>query len=56
MLRNFIKELCVNSGFDVNISFNTGWTALMYAAQNAAPETVDYLLQHGASPNARKGL
>ena len=46
----------MNSGIDVNVSFNTGWTALMYAAQNAAPETVDYLLQHGANPNARKGL
>jgi len=43
-------------GIDVNIVFNTGWTALMYAAQNAAPESVDYLLRHGANPNVCKGL
>jgi len=46
----------VNSGIDVNVSFNTGWTALMYAAQNAAPEIIDYLLHHGANPNTYKGL
>jgi len=46
----------MNSGIDVNISFNTGWTALMYAAHSAVPETVDYLLHHGADPNAHKGL
>ena len=56
MLCNFISEVSVISGVDVNFSFNTGWTALMYAAQNAAPETIDYLLHHGANPNAHEGL
>lgn len=46
----------MNLGIDVNILFNTGWTALMYAAQNAAPESIDYLLNQGANPNASKGL
>lgn len=46
----------MNAGIDVNMSFNTGWTALMYAAQNAAPDSVDHLLHHGADPNANKGL
>ena len=46
----------MNSGIDVNILFNTGWTALMYAAQNAAPESIDFLIRHGANPNVHKGL
>jgi len=46
----------VNVGIDVNVSFSTGWTALMYAAHNAAPDSIDYLLHHGANPNGIKGL
>jgi len=56
LLNTYVNVLSVNLGIDVNILFNTGWTALMYAAQNAAPESIDYLLLHGADPNACKGL
>jgi len=50
-----VNELVYFLGIDVNISFNTGWTPILYAAQNASPESIDYLLRHGADPNMCKG-
>lgn len=47
-----LQEL-LDKGVDVNIKTQYGATALMYATDKVHPEAVNFLLLHGADPNAK---
>jgi len=45
-----VKQL-VESGFDINVRDEEGWTPLMLATAKESAEVVSYLLETGADPN-----
>ncbi|KAF8777205.1 tonsoku-like protein [Argiope bruennichi] len=49
-----VKKL-IESGHEVNVRDNCGWTPLHEAVNHDAPEIVEYLLDHGADINDRGG-
>eukprot|EP00795_Rhopilema_esculentum_P000147 gene147-9764_t len=46
----------LNSGFDAERKVKSGWTSLMFAANNAQVDILNLLLQHGANANFKKDL
>jgi ankyrin repeat protein len=46
-----VLRLLLEHGADVNLQSNAGWTPLLRASFNAAPEVVHLLLEHGADIN-----
>ena len=46
-----VLRLLLEHGADVNLQSNAGWTPLLRASFNAAPEVVRLLLEHGADIN-----
>ncbi|OWF55730.1 ankyrin repeat, SAM and basic leucine zipper domain-containing protein 1-like [Mizuhopecten yessoensis] len=52
---DIIKSL-KEKGLDVDTGLRAGWTALMYAANMANYNVVEYLLNNGANPNSHADL
>ncbi|RWS30835.1 ankyrin repeat: SAM and basic leucine zipper domain-containing protein 1-like protein [Leptotrombidium deliense] len=48
---NALKKRVEEEGFFVDTVLHSGWTPLMYAANKAQPEVVQYLLDNNANPN-----
>lgn len=46
----------LSKGFNTETLMESGWTLLMYAANNACNDIVQLLLEHKASPNFQKDL
>lgn len=46
----------LDQGFEVDMPLQSGWTSLMYAANNGFVEAVELLLKHKASPNYQYDL
>jgi len=44
-------QYLIDSGFDVNEMFKSGWTLVMYAAEGAQPEVLEYCVSQGADVN-----
>ena len=47
--------ISIFAGMEVDTIFNTGWTALMYAASSGHPGIVKLLLERGANVAFHKG-
>lgn len=47
---NKVQQL-LDSGFDVNTEFKSGWTLVMYASEGAQPEVLEYCVSQGADVN-----
>jgi hypothetical protein len=52
----YLMDVLRRKGVDINARSESGWTALMEAADNAGPSLVQWMLEHGANPNAVDNL